>query len=117
MNLTQVRCAYCQGQGKDPFRLLSKLANCGVCRGTGVVEVEAPYHPCAFCSMTGIHPHSRLTCTACKGKGVIPVREPIETCPVCGGKGRDSRGDLELYCTTCGGAGVVPDLAHHGRGK
>jgi DnaJ-class molecular chaperone len=66
-----------------------------------------PYHECAFCSATGIHPTTRLTCTACKGVGVIPVKEPTETCPVCGGEGKDPRGDLQLYCTTCGGAGVA----------
>jgi DnaJ-class molecular chaperone len=107
VNLAKVKCAYCQGRGKDPFGVPSKLSSCGVCGGSGVVEVEAPYHACAFCSATGIRPHSRLNCTACKGRGVIPVKEPVETCPVCGGEGRERRGDLQLYCTTCGGAGVV----------
>jgi len=107
VNLAEVKCAYCRGKGKDPFGGPSKLSSCGVCGGSGVVEVEAPYHACTFCSATGIHPNSRLTCTACRGKGVIPVKEPIETCPVCGGEGRERRGDLQLYCTTCGGAGVV----------
>jgi DnaJ-class molecular chaperone len=107
VNLAEVKCAYCQGRGKDPFGVPSKLARCGVCGGSGVVEVEAPYHECAFCSTTGIHPNSRLTCTACEGTGVIPVKDPTETCPACGGEGKDPRGDLQLYCTTCGGAGVV----------
>ncbi len=107
VNLAEVKCAYCRGQGKDPFGVPSKLSSCGVCGGTGVVEVEAPYRQCAFCAATGIHPTARLTCTACKGAGVIPIKEPTETCPVCGGEGRDRRGDLHLYCTTCGGAGVV----------
>jgi len=107
VDLAEVKCAFCQGEGKDPFGVPSKLSSCGVCGGSGVVEVEAPYHECAFCSATGIHPNSRLTCTACEGTGVIPVKEPTETCPICGGEGMDPRGDLQLYCTTCGGAGVV----------
>ena len=107
LNLVEVRCAYCRGRGKDPFGVPSRLSSCGVCGGSGVVEVEAPFHACAFCSATGIRPQSRLNCTACKGVGVIPVKEPVETCPACGGKGRDGRGDLHLYCTVCGGAGVV----------
>ena len=106
-DLAAVKCAYCRGRGKDPFGVPSRLSSCGVCGGSGVVEVEAPYRPCAFCSATGIRPHSRLNCTACKGVGVIPVEEPVETCPACGGKGRDGRGDLHLYCAACGGAGVV----------
>ncbi len=106
-SLTRVRCAYCQGRGKDPFGVPSRLSSCGVCGGSGVVEVEAPFRACLFCSGTGVRPHSRLNCTACKGRGVIPVKEPVETCPVCGGEGRDRRGDMQLYCATCGGAGVV----------
>jgi len=104
---TLVQCAYCQGSGKDPFRLLSPLSASGVCGGKGQVEIEAPYVPCAFCGGTGIHPRSRLTCTACKGKGVIHVEEPTVTCPTCSGLGVDPTGDLRLFCTTCGGAGVV----------
>lgn len=106
-NLARVKCAYCQGRGKDPFGVPSRLSSCGVCRGSGVVEVEAPYHACAFCSGTGIRPHSRLNCTACKGVGVIPVKKPTQTCPACGGEGKNRRGDSQLYCTACGGAGVV----------
>jgi RecJ-like exonuclease len=85
VSLAEVRCAYCHGRGKDPFGVPSKLSSCSVCGGSGVVEVQAPYHACAFCSATGIRPHSRLNCTACKGRGVITVKEPAETCPVCGG--------------------------------
>jgi DnaJ-class molecular chaperone len=107
LNLVVVKCAYCRGRGKDPFGVPSRLSSCGVCGGSGVVQVEAPYHACAFCSGTGIRPHSRLNCTACKGVGVIHVKEPLAPCPACGGEGRDHRGDLQLYCTTCGGAGVV----------
>src|SRR3990172_3812057 len=106
-NPVVVKCASCRGRGKAPFGVPSRLSSCGVCGGSGVVEVHAPYHACAFCSGTGVRPHSRLNCTACKGVGVIPVKEPLATCPACGGEGRDRRGDLQLYCTTCGGAGVV----------
>ena len=105
--MTSVPCAFCQGSGKDPFRLLSPLALCGVCGGTGQVEVEKPYVPCAFCGGRGIHPRSRLTCTACMGKGVIAVKEPVERCPTCHGLGRDCQKGADLFCTTCLGAGVV----------
>lgn len=105
--LTSVPCAFCQGSGKDPFRLLSSLSTCGVCGGTGRVEVEEPYVSCAFCGGTGIHPRSRLTCTACMGKGVIAIKKPVESCPTCHGLGRDPQKELDLFCTTCLGAGVV----------
>lgn len=82
-----VPCAFCQGSGKDPFRLLSPLSACGVCDGTGRVEVEEPYVSCAFCGGTGIHPRSRLTCTACMGKGVIAIKKPVKSCPTCLGAG------------------------------
>ena len=104
---TEVPCAYCEGKGRDPFRLPSPLATCGVCGGTGVVRVEEPFRRCAFCAGNGKHPHSRLTCTACKGKGVSPVKAPVGACPVCDGRGQDPRGDLDLFCTTCHGTGVV----------
>lgn len=104
---TEVPCAYCDGKGRDPFRLPSPLATCGVCGGAGVVPVDEPFRRCAFCGGSGRHPNSRLTCTACKGKGVSPVKEPVGTCPVCDGRGQDPRGDLHLFCTTCHGTGVV----------
>ncbi|MFH1798263.1 MAG: hypothetical protein ABH844_02805 [Candidatus Omnitrophota bacterium] len=30
--------AFCHGKGKDPFDFLSKLANCQVCGGKGVIS-------------------------------------------------------------------------------
>lgn len=106
-NLVQAPCAYCGGRGKDRFQLLSTLSTCGVCGGSGAVEIEMPFHRCAFCNRSGVHPHKRLSCTACMGKGVIHVEEPVKKCPACQGFGRDATRDSQLYCTTCGGAGVV----------
>ena len=40
--ITQITCAFCKGTGKDPFDILSELAACQVCGGTGKVEVEEP---------------------------------------------------------------------------
>ena len=106
-NLVQAPCAYCGGRGKDRFQLLSTLSTCGACGGSGRVEIERPFHRCAFCNGSGVHPHKRLSCTACMGKGVIHVEEPVKKCPACQGFSCDATEDLEVYCTTCGGAGVV----------
>jgi hypothetical protein len=69
-----ITCAFCKGKGKDPFGLLSKLANCQVCIGKGKVEVGLPMEECAFCKGSGIHPHARLTCSTCRGKGWTALR-------------------------------------------
>jgi len=106
-NVARTTCAYCRGEGRDRFRILSTLSTCGVCGGSGAVEIEMPFHRCAFCNGSGVHPHKRLSCTACMGKGVIHVEEPVKKCPACQGFGRDATRDSQLYCTTCGGAGVV----------
>lgn len=39
-NQVTVRCAFCNGTGKDPFGLLSILATCQACRGSGEVTVN-----------------------------------------------------------------------------
>lgn len=105
-----VKCAFCDGTGKDPFGALSHLSNCQVCMGRGVVWLLPPVQECAFCGGTGILPHSphRLTCSACKGKGwvtAIPEEEAME-CPTCGGNGF-VMAPLPVYCLTCKGQGVV----------
>jgi len=40
--VTQITCAFCKGTAKDTFDLLSELAVCQVCGGTGKVEVKEP---------------------------------------------------------------------------
>ena len=104
---TEAPCAFCHGEGLDPFGIMSELSSCAVCGGTGKVEVETPYTRCAFCQGTGVHPNSRLTCTACEGFGVTHTAERNETCPHCHGTGREPETEAELYCDSCHGTGLV----------
>ena len=69
-----IECAFCKGEGKDPFDILSPLSSCPVCGGRKVVELEEPIRKCAFCNGTGVHPQTRLTCTACMGKGAQTIK-------------------------------------------
>ena len=102
----EIKCAFCNGTGIDPFGVPSKISLCAVCGGTGKVKVKQPFVKCAFCGGSGIHPHTRLTCTACMGKGLITVKEPNATCSVCEGSGAAISG-LNLPCIECSGAGLV----------
>jgi len=52
--MSEIKCAFCKGTGKDPFDLLSEFAVCQVCGGRGKVEVKEPAIKCVFCSGTGI---------------------------------------------------------------
>lgn len=70
----EVTCAFCQGNGRDPFGLLSTLSNCPVCHGRGTVWVVEPYETCPACQGTGLYFRSRMYCWACRGKGVRTVR-------------------------------------------
>lgn len=105
-----VKCAFCDGKGKDPFGLLSTLSDCQVCLGAGKVKVRKPVTKCAFCEGTGIQPYttSRLHCSACGGKGSVTVIEPAMDCPTCGGTGVYPRRPHPMPCHTCKGQGVVP---------
>ena len=102
----QITCAFCKGKGKDPFDLLSELANCQVCNGTGKTEIEEPAIKCAFCKGTGIYHNSRITCTVCGGKGMVtvPKGETIQ-CPDCEGTGATM--DSGMPCLKCRGKGVI----------
>ncbi len=99
-----IKCAFCNGTGKDPFGLLSPLATCQVCLGRGKVSVNPPTAKCAFCNGTGISPDKRITCTVCGGKGVVTVPKGAKTCPECKGSGQAPDG---LPCLACRGKGVV----------
>jgi len=57
-----IKCAFCQGKGKDPFNLLSELATCQVCNGKGEIRVVIPYDRCLACGGSGVKSHSRLVC-------------------------------------------------------
>jgi len=104
--ITQIMCAFCKGSGKDPFNLLSELAACQVCDGTGKVEVEEPAIKCAFCKGTGVYHDSRITCTVCGGKGMVTAPKGLtEQCPEC--KGTGIAADSRLPCLGCKGKGVI----------
>jgi len=104
-----VKCAFCGGTGRDPYRILSKLSNCPVCKGHKTVEVETPVVGCLYCKGTGRQRHTRLTCSACRGAGVITLSGPTAACPQCGGSGREHEADLP--CSRCRGAGLVATRA------
>jgi DnaJ-class molecular chaperone len=105
-NMKEIECAFCKGKGKDPFELLSKLAICQVCSGTGKVEVKEPAIKCAFCKGTGVYPHDgRVTCTVCNGKGMVTVIGETDECPKC--KGTAQTIESGLPCIKCGGKGVI----------
>ena len=101
-----MKCAFCKGIGKDPFGLLSKIAACQVCGGSGKVDVGAPVIKCAFCRGTGVNPlGARVTCAICKGKGLLPVKGAIAKCPKCKGTGAARANGLP--CVNCRGKGFV----------
>jgi len=79
---TVVICAFCGGQGRDPFGLLSPMAACQVCGSKGKHTLLLPITACAYCRGTGVHPHSRLTCTSCRlvwggGEPMLPFGRVI----------------------------------------
>jgi len=104
-----VRCAFCDGAGRDPFHLLSSLSRCPVCKGRGAVVVPAPTVPCAYCRGTGRQRHTRLACSGCGGAGVQSLAGPATRCPQCDGKGREPEADLP--CSLCRGAGLTARAA------
>ncbi|MEI8004955.1 MAG: hypothetical protein WCI48_02020 [Bacteroidota bacterium] len=99
-----IKCAYCNGTGKDPFDLLSPISHCLVCNSTGVVEVAEPMKKCIFCSGTGRNPlGARVPCIVCGGRGSFHT-DSSKKCTQCKGTGRSSDG---LPCTRCGGKGLM----------
>ena len=99
-----VKCAYCNGSGKDYYELLSENSVCLVCKGLGSVELEEPSIKCVFCSGTGKNPlGSRVACIVCQGKGMVHSSGNI-ICTACKGSGRSIDG---LPCTKCKGKGMV----------
>jgi DnaJ-class molecular chaperone len=108
-----VMCAFCSGKGKDPFGILSPLATCQVCGGTGRGTLRQPTTPCPFCRGTGVYLGTRNTCTTCGGVGTVEIPDDAVTCPCCGGTGwaADDANyiwpDSPLSCGCCRGKGVV----------
>jgi DnaJ-class molecular chaperone len=105
-NQVAVKCAFCNGTGKDPFELLSILSTCQVCEGSGKVSITEPFVKCPFCSGNGVHPSRLHTCIVCDGKGVIPAEERRGICPECGGNGK-SHSYLNVPCLRCKGKGFI----------
>lgn len=101
----EIKCAYCNGSGRDRWGLLSELSACSACGGRGRQRIRVPFRRCGHCGGSGVHPHLRVTCTSCGGIGSVHVEEPATTCPACQGKGQDPRSELNLTCITCGGTG------------
>jgi DnaJ-class molecular chaperone len=99
-----IKCAFCQGKGKDPFGIMSQRATCQVCGGRGKVSILQPYVSCAHCRATGVSPGSRNVCTACQGRGAVTVADGKKVCPKCGGSGNAPESNLP--CSVCGGKGV-----------
>jgi len=114
-----IRCAFCRGEGKDPFGVPSELSDCQVCLGRGEVTVREPALTCVFCDGSGVQPYtsSRLTCSVCGGKGVVPVKEPFELCADCEGSGAVP--EEGVPCKRCRGTGILSHLepAEHIAGK
>jgi len=105
-NQVTLRCAFCDGTGKDPFGVMSMKSNSQVCGGKGSVTIREPAIVCAFCGGSGVHDEQRLTCTVCRGKGMVTIKEPTEKCPHCQGTGVSA--DINyLPCALCGGKGVI----------
>ena len=104
--MSRITCAFCKGTGKDPFDLLSELAKCQVCGGSGKVEVGPPAIKCAFCKGSGVYHDTRMTCTICNGRGMITAPKGQTTqCPDCEGTGATM--DSGLPCLKCKGKGVI----------
>jgi DnaJ-class molecular chaperone len=97
-----IKCAYCNGTGKDPFVLLSPLSDCLVCNSSGQIEVDEPIIKCVFCSGSGKNPlGARVPCIVCGGKGNnYCITNSL--CTQCKGTGKSSDG---LPCTLCKGIG------------
>ncbi len=100
----EIRCAFCRGQGTDPFGILSDRSVCGSCGGLGVLTVPVPHIPCVYCDATGSYKTYR--CPVCEGAGVIPALDgPNKTCPSCDGLAFERSSGL--VCLTCRGRGLV----------
>ncbi|MGP0066627.1 MAG: hypothetical protein ACLQGP_23935 [Isosphaeraceae bacterium] len=100
----EIPCAFCHGQGNDPYGLLSERSVCGACGGRGLVRVAVPHICCAFCGGSGSYKTFR--CPVCDGAGVIPTPQgPTKACPSCAGLAFESSSGM--VCLTCRGRGFL----------
>lgn len=106
MSLTNASCAFCHGEGTDPYGIPSWHSSCAVCGGDGALRIPEEHTTCAYCGGEGSF--KRLICTVCHGSGVVRrSRVPTQTCSICGGSGHESRNPT-LDCLSCRGRGWVP---------
>ena len=107
--IIEVLCAFCGGQGLDPFGIMSPRAACQVCGGRGHRTLHQPISGCVFCGGTGVNSRSHLTCITCGGVGKVEMPKNPVTCQDCGGTGRSAFHGSEspLACTRCGGKGII----------
>ncbi len=99
-----IKCAYCNGIGKDPFELHSSISNCHACNGTGQIEVDEPIHKCIYCNGSGINPiGAKISCMVCNGKGFNHYISDI-VCDKCKGTGKWTDG---WPCSHCNGIGFL----------
>jgi len=110
MEEKKYRCAYCEGQGKDPFGVLSEASTCSICQGKGKVRlIGESVAGCGFCKGSGKHPIERLSCPACKGYGMFESPKDAVTCSQCLGSGK--REDEYFPCSRCHGKGKLNQAA------
>jgi len=100
-----ITCAFCNGKGKDPFEILSKLSNCQVCIGRGKVQVVEPAIMCPYCKGKGVFQHHRMPCSVCGGKGMVTKIKGEKRCAKCEGDGRNPESGLP--CSSCYGLGAI----------
>lgn len=108
INPENIRCAFCQGTGKDCSN------ECPVCGGIGYNKVGtegrksyeereetsgARPEKCGFCRGSGREFVS--ACPVCKGSGRVMVIQPAHKCSTCQGTGRQ----LSEGCGGCYGTG------------
>lgn len=100
-----IPCAFCKGQGTDPFNVLSELSTCVACSGQGVRTVPADHVRCAYCEGTGSYKTYR--CQVCDGCGVVAAPTgKVRMCAECRGHGSDRSSGM--VCLACRGRGFVP---------
>ena len=105
VTIESLSCAFCSGKGIDPFGIMSRLSDCQVCLGKGVVQVQVPHMACAHCQGSGAI--KRLSCTVCRGKGRVSAAVgPTIICPDCQSTGDDNSAPA-MDCLTCRGRGRI----------
>lgn len=104
-HLDRIVCAFCKGEGRDPFGIMSQESVCQVCNGTGKHVIVKPHITCAYCHGSGVEFGTRNTCLSCGGKGRVSMNKKHVPCDLCHGTGMET--EAGLRCDKCGGAGVV----------